>query len=357
MKPSEIFKVMDLARNARLQGRVFNPIFVGPPGIAKSAIVQQWAKQNGYGLIDIRAALREAPDLIGFPRVVVKDGKERTVNATPEMWPDSGKWVIFIDEVNRGTQSVMNAFMQLLTDRTIGSHKLPEDVIIVSAINPEDEQNDVNTMDSALKDRFEFFYVEYDKKDHLAYMKANEYNQTVINWVETMWTYARPEKIGDGAGAKYLSPRSIEKLDTAIKAGAETMGVDFEKMVYTNILGQLNGQSFFKFKTDDRHVTYKEIKDKRSRSRALERLKTLCNPEDYKAASVSLTCSDIIENGSDIEDELLVEVILTLPADQSPDLLYRLEQKRGLKHNELSNRIIKDYPTVYKHFHNTLVKA
>ena len=353
MKPSEIYKVMTLAENARKQGRVFNPLFVSPPGLGKSAIVQDWAKKNGYGLIDIRAALREAPDLIGFPRVVFKDGKEKTINATPEMWPDEGKHVVFIDEVNRGTQSVMNAFMQLLTDRAIGNHKLPPDVIIVSAINPEDEQNDVNTMDSALKDRFEFFHVEYDRKEHVAYMRSANYTKQLIDWVEQgVFKYRRPENVGDVAGDKYLSPRSLEKLDTAIKAGLEDLGQDFELMVYNNILGQLQGASFYQFKYNDRPITYAEIKNKKTRKSSLERLARLSDPTDYKAGSVSMTVQSIIDDGT-IEDDLLVEVILALPADQGPDLLYKLEAKRKDTKNELSNRIVKENKSVYDYFNQT----
>jgi len=345
---------MDLAKQARSQNRVFNPLFVSPPGLGKSAIVQDWAKKNGYGLIDIRAALREAPDLIGFPRVVVKNGKEKTVNATPDMWPDEGKHVVFIDEVNRGTQSVMNAFMQLLTDRTIGSHKLPDEVLIVAAINPEDEQNDVNTMDSALKDRFEFFNVEYDKAEHVEFMRSRDYHPAIVNWVEQgIFKYRRPENISDSAGDKYLSPRSIEKLDTAIKAGIEEYGTGFELMVYSNTLGQLQGASFYQFKHDDRPVLFKELKDKRSRKKSLDRLKQLCSNEEYKAGSVSLTVQDIVQDGT-IDDELLEEVLLVLPADQGPDLLYKLEGKRGDKTNELTKRIVTG--RVKEYFHNILAK-
>lgn len=378
MRPSEIFTVLDLAQEARLQNRIFNPCFVGAPGVAKSALVQAWAKANGYKLIDIRLALREAPDLLGFPKVEIINGMQRQVNITPDFWPTAGeKCVVFIDEVNRGNQSVMNAIMQLLTDRVIGSHHIGNESLLVAAINPEDEQNDVNTMDSALKDRFEFFHVEYDRKEHIAFMKASGHEKTIIQWVESgTWKYERPENIGSVAGAKYLSPRSIEKLDTAIKSMvnlAERTGkaIDqkFELTCYNNILGLIQGRSFYNFKNNETPVTYSQLKDKRSRSSALAKLKDFCKPDAYKAGHVSMTVSDICEQGFDIEDELLVDIIMVMPADQGHSMLYQLQVKRmeldrakgqkeeaasDGKDDKLTRRIFANFPKVKTHFKDVL---
>jgi len=61
MKPSEIMPVLDIAKKVNDMGKRFNPLFIGPPGIGKSQIVQQWCKENGYGFIDLRLAFFEAP--------------------------------------------------------------------------------------------------------------------------------------------------------------------------------------------------------------------------------------------------------------------------------------------------------
>lgn len=356
MKPSQIYQVMDMAKTARSLGRVWNPIFVGPPGIAKSAIMQDWSKKNGYGFIDIRTALREAPDLIGFPRIETLNGRERVLYATPIFWPAPGekKTVVCFDEVNRGNTSVLNAIMQILTDRKIGDFELSEDAIICAAINPEDEQNDVNMMDSALKDRFEFFTIDYDKNEHVAYMKARNYEQSIIDWVDSRtWMYRRPEQISaEKAGDKYLSPRSLEKLDTAMKSGGCDNGRDFELMIYTETLGQLNGASFYQFRYNERPVAYSEILDENTRKEALRRLEKYSDPNDYKAGIIALTIRDIVADGK-IEDDLLCQVLLVLPADQGPKLLYQLERARNDDANELSRRILKN-KKIHKYFNERL---
>lgn len=345
MRPSEINKVMDLAEVARETDMNFTPCIVGAPGVAKSAIIQQWGARKGYRLIDIRLALREAPDLLGFPKIVEVNGMQRQVNITPDFWPMPGeKCLVFIDEVNRGNQSVMNAIMQLLTDRKIGSHYIGKESIIVAAINPEDEQNDVNTMDSALKDRLEFFFVEYNKSEHVDYMRSAGYNEIVINWVQTgTWSYCRPEDVGSVSGAKYLSPRTLEKLNTAIVAmeqvALRTGKKDqaFEMVVYNNILGQIQGASFYQFKHNETPVTYKELKDGRSRAKSLAKIKSFSDPQNFKAGSISMTVEDIIKD-STVDDDLLTEVILSLPADQAHYLIYGLQRTRLEQAKELDKK-------------------
>ncbi len=122
--------------------------------------------------------------------------------------------------------------------------------------------------------------------------------------------------------------------------------------VYNNILGTLVGASFWTFKYNEQPVRYSELKDKRSRAKALGRIKQFCTPENYKAGSLTMTVNDIIDDHT-IEDELLIEVLLTLPADQGPGLMHGLEQKRGDKHNELTKRIMKN-PEVLKYFKDIL---
>lgn len=342
MKPSEILKVMDIAKKAREMKRNWNPIFVGPPGIAKSVQVQSWAKANAYRLIDIRTALREAQDLLGFPVVETIEDIKRLTFATPNFWPSGNeKAVIFFDEVNRGNTSVLNAIMQILTDRKIGEFEISPNAIICAAINPEDEHNDVNVMDSALKDRFEFFSVEYDKKEHLEYMRASGYEKVIIDWVESgTWKYRRPEMIRtDVAGDKYLSPRSLEKLDTAMKSGGLDNGDTFEVNLYHETLGTLAGSSFYQFKANEQPVTFADLKNEKTQDAALRRLKELSNPDAYKAGTIAITIRDIVDDGT-VEDDLLCAILLALPLDQGPNLLYHLQMKRGDMNSELSKRIL-----------------
>jgi len=352
MKPSSIKDVLDLARKARKEGRLFNPLFVGAPGIAKSAIIQQWCNENKLPFIDLRLAYLEAPDMIGYPSIKVKDGRQFTTHNLPEFWPTEGEGVLFLDEINRGNTSVMNTCMQLLTDRKIHGYNLPEGWIIASAINPENEFNDVNTMDSALKNRFAIYNVEYDKNTFVQYMKDKNYDTSVVQWVENnVWTYTPPEKLAQNA--KYISPRTIEQLDTVVKMGFPQ---DMEFTHYESILGVAQGKSFFAFKNDQRPVLYKDLVD--NRKKALKQLKTYADPNNYKNAQISITIKELIENladpKADKDNELLAEVCLVLPADQGPVLIRELEYVR--KNTNLLQELCSKYPKVKEYYKDILTK-
>lgn len=84
----------------------------------------------------------------------------RTVYAIPDWFPEPGTHgILFLDELNRSPDDVRQAIFQLILDREMHGHILPEGWIIVSANNPSDESSDtsytVNPLeDKAFLDRF-----------------------------------------------------------------------------------------------------------------------------------------------------------------------------------------------------------
>lgn len=323
MEPNKIFSIMDLARRARSRGEIFNPLFVGPPGVAKSYNVKEWCKRNNLPFIDLRIAYMEAPDLIGFPSIELANGRQVTVHNLPEFLPVEGEGVLLLEEPNRGTTSVMNCLMQLLTDRKIHKYELPEGWIIASCINPEGDNYDVNAMDNALKDRFEIFPVSYDKKSFVNYMTESKWNKEIINFVEAnLWTYKTPEEIGNVAGAKYISPRTKSKLNAAMNAGFDK---EDELMIYETILGRNVAKDFYHFRHNESPVTMAELR--KNMKTSLKRLAEFSDPANYKNGFISITVKDILEDNSITDDEL-VAVAKTIPVEQGTSLIRDLEFKR-----------------------------
>jgi hypothetical protein len=355
MTPNKIFSILDLARRARQRGHVFNPLFVGPPGVGKSQIVQAWCNEKNLPFIDLRAAYLEAPDLIGFPSIEKdENGRGITVHNIPEFWPQDENWegVILLEEPNRGTTSVMNTFMQLLTDRKVHKVDLPPKAIVVGCINPEEGGYDVNTMDAALKDRFEIFNVSYDKFSFVEYMKASNWDQSLVMFVESnTWNYVLPEELGNTPGNKYISPRTLSKLNAVLKSDVVP---DDELMVYESILGKNVGRAFFHFKHEEHPVLYSDIL--KTPKKALAKLAAFADPQNYKAAYISITIRDIVDHdgnkNTSIDDDLLSQVLLALPADQGPMLIRELEFKR--KDDTILHRMCQNYPEIQKYLKSVL---
>jgi hypothetical protein len=349
MKPSEMFDVLDLAKRARDKGKIFNPLFVSPPGLGKTEIVEQWCKKNGYGYIPFSLATSDAPDFKGFPLIKEVNGKSRMSFATPDIWPDSGKHVIVLEELNRTTQATMQCVLSVGDKRRgFDGYTLPPEVIVVGCVNPDDGY-DTTAMDPALKDRFEIFNVTYDRQSHVAYMKATEYDARIINFVEAgRWEYKEPNALGNVPGTKYISPRTISKLDAALAAN---LSAHMERAVYEEILGINIGKDFYNFCHDESPVTMFDLRSNKQHS--LNKLAKFGDPAKYQNGMISLTVKDIIEDNT-IENDLLCEVLLVLPVEQVKTLIVGIEMKRKLTADSLLKQLMTENKKVLKHCKETV---
>lgn len=356
MRPSQIFDVLNLARRAKQKGKVLNPVFVSAPGLGKTEIIQQWCIANKLPFIIFTSALYEAPDVKGFPIVKIDPvtGRQQQTTAIPDYWPMDGEGVVILEEINRGTTSIMNCLMSL-TDKRRGfdGYKLPEGWIVCGAINHESELYDVNTMDTALKDRLELFEIGYDKREFQSFMKVNNWHNDIQMLVESnVWSYTKPEDMGEISGNKYIAPRTLSKMN-AVLISEDPKGTDMELPIYESVLGKNVGRAFFQFRNDEQPVLYKDIC--KNPDKAFKKLKQFSDPANYKAGHISLTVKDIVEN-HDINDGLLVKVLLNIPADIGPSLVSELEFKRKITGGQFMRKLTNDYPEVKKYLREVLNK-
>jgi hypothetical protein len=152
----------------------------GKHGLGKSQVMFQIAQElsvetaTNFGFIDIRLAQREVGDLIGMPRGMDKFSILRTVfnkgelikqeeivsNVTihdvPHWFPQdaASKGIVFFDELNRATREVQQAVFELILDRRMNFHYLPDGWRVCSAVNDDQDTYQIVEMDPALLDRF-----------------------------------------------------------------------------------------------------------------------------------------------------------------------------------------------------------
>ena len=340
MKPSNIFAVLDLAYEARKQGRSINPIFTGEAGLGKSEITQAWVKKQkqrnpDYGFLDLRIAYMEAPDLIGFPSETVdKNGVRRTEHLLPNFWPTEGEGLILLEEPNRGTTGVMNCLMQLLTDFKVHNYTLPPGWMIASCINPDSSEYDVNTMDAALKDRFVEFEVEFDHMAFVDFIDVAQWHESVQMFVASgIWTYKSTKEIGkDG---KYVSSRTWSKVNAAELAGVNKSRA-LHRLTVCSILGKDIGNEYHKFCYDSAPVTANDIlKDRPS---AFKRLALQSDVQTYQGDMVAATVESIEKHygglkkdckADQIDEDTMAEVAKIIPADHAVNLIKQCGYKQS----------------------------
>lgn len=351
MRPKMISEVLDLALKVRRNGGRFNPLFTGDAGIGKSEICQMWAKSQGenFGFIDLRPAYMENTDFIGLP-FVFKDteGRERSIFALPEFWPVGGEGLLLIEEPNRANQSVLNCMMQILTDRKVGNYTLPEGWIIAAAINPDNSSYTVNSMDTALYNRFEEYEVKYDFQDFVAFMETHKWHNNVVSFIKSgAWTFTPPGEIGNKG--KYISPRTWSKINAAEHAEvAKNNDLHFETAI--GVLGDFVGNSYYKFIHEQTPVSTEDIlKDKK---KAYEKLKKYSDVNNYRGDLISVTIENLAENyGTKITDEIVLEVAEIIPADQLTSLLQKLVIDKK------SAQSLKEYVDKYPKFKDLLRRS
>jgi len=161
-------------------------LLIGQTGIGKSWSMKELAKELGIDFVDLRLATQEVTDLIGYPRMIKREGKDPvTVWTKPEWFPDEGtRGILALEEVNRAPEDVRQAIFQLLTEWKLHTHKLPATWTIVSMVNPDNGEYHVNKLDKAFKRRFVQIVVDPPEVDEWGvWAKKNNVKNEIIQFV------------------------------------------------------------------------------------------------------------------------------------------------------------------------------
>lgn len=151
-------RLLDWTREHPLpnSGRLLPICVWGKAGAAKTQKVKGYCERNGLGIRIYQPAYdKSAADLVGQRDVDEATGK--TVIRLPEWLPVEGKCepegILFIDEINRGGEDVLQGLFQPLGEGEIQhiGWKLPRGWIIVCAANPPDQEyGQVRELDQAM---------------------------------------------------------------------------------------------------------------------------------------------------------------------------------------------------------------
>lgn len=154
------------------------PIFLmGPPGIGKTAIMEQIAQELGVGLVSYSMTHHTRQSAIGLPFIAKKNygGKEYSVSeytmseiiaSVYDLMEETGvkEGILFLDEINCVSETLAPAMLQLLQFKVFGRHRVPDGWIVVTAGNPPEYNNSVREFDIVTWDRLKRIDIEPDYK-------------------------------------------------------------------------------------------------------------------------------------------------------------------------------------------------
>ena len=179
------------------------PLFIwGQPGIGKSELVAEVAKDQNRPLIDIRLPLMEPTDIRGIPylaEVKVYDSKGNLVRdennvpimnkefrwSTPSDLPidEASRALVFFDEMSAAPPSVQAATYQIILNRRIGNYQLPEEAVIVAAGNRVKDKGVSYNMPMPLANRFTHLTLDVDVDDWKEWATLNRVHKDIVGYI------------------------------------------------------------------------------------------------------------------------------------------------------------------------------
>ena len=152
------------------------PVFLmGPPGIGKTAIMEQIASELDVALISYSMTHHTRQSAIGLPFIEHKiyGGNKYSVSeytmseiiaSVYDMMETTGKMegILFLDEINCVSETLAPSMLQFLQYKVFGRHKVPNGWIVVTAGNPPEYNNSVREFDIVTWDRLKRIDIEPD---------------------------------------------------------------------------------------------------------------------------------------------------------------------------------------------------
>ena len=246
MKLSQAFALIDASYQSQTSGNALESVvlsLMSSPGQGKTSTVFQYVDyrrqtNENFGLVILSLAQYDAGEIAGW--LVEQNGQ--MVRLRPEWMPNGGEGVVFIDEAYQAPVANQNIMAQLVNERRIGEHKLPDGWAIVCAGNRMSDRAGTNQIPSHLRDRLTFVNVEFDLEEFLAHA-----NKKGISPLLKAFARFRPELFNqfDKDAMAFGSPQSWFKTDEICKWGLETV-VEMEAVA--GQVGEGNAAEYYGYK-------------------------------------------------------------------------------------------------------------
>ena len=171
-------------------------LLMGPPGIGKTAIMEQIAEECQVGLVAYTITHHTRQSAVGLPKIVTRNygGKEMDITeytmseiiaSVYECMERTGKkeGILFVDEINCVSETLAPAMLQFLQNKTFGTHKVPKGWIIVAAGNPPEYNKSVREFDIVTLDRVRKLEIQAQTDVWLEYAGKRQVHGAILSYL------------------------------------------------------------------------------------------------------------------------------------------------------------------------------
>ena len=204
-------------------------LLLGAPGIGKTQIMEQAARECGVALVAYSITHHTRQSAIGLPFISKKQygGQEYSVTeytmseivaSVYDKMEETGlsEGILFIDEINCVSETLAPAMLQFLQCKTFGNHAIPEGWVIVAAGNPPEYNKSVRDFDVVTLDRVKKIPVEPDLDVWKEYAYIEGIHPAILSYLNLRNSYFYKMET-TVEGRKFATPRGWEDLSRIIQ--------------------------------------------------------------------------------------------------------------------------------------------
>ena len=194
----EAYLAKDELGNYRIPSIRQRPILLmGPPGIGKTQIMEQIARECQIGLVAYTITHHTRQSAVGLPFIREKEYGGQTYSVTEYTMSEIiasvydkmestrlREGILFIDEINCVSETLAPAMLQFLQGKTFGNQRVPEGWIIVAAGNPPEYNKSVREFDLVTLDRLKRIWVEEDFEVWKEYAYQAGIHSAIISYLD-----------------------------------------------------------------------------------------------------------------------------------------------------------------------------
>ncbi|MCH5269080.1 MAG: AAA family ATPase [Lachnospiraceae bacterium] len=221
-------------------------LLLGAPGIGKTQIMEQIARECRIGLVAYTITHHTRQSAVGLPFIKeqIFGGQEFSVteytmseiiaSVYREIEAGQPEGILFIDEINCVSETLAPTMLQFLQCKSFGNQSVPEGWIIVAAGNPPEYNKSVRDFDMVTLDRVRRIGVEADYTVWRDYARQQHINSGILSYLEL-----RPQNFyrvqTDVDGMQFVTARGWEDLSNLMEV-YEDLGQSVDEEIIQEFL-------------------------------------------------------------------------------------------------------------------------